>query len=121
MDPGEVELLAARQQLRAAWTFAAAARRALTPERVSFVEWLLLEALIDLHDPIREGTHQVEVARYVGASERMVSYWFSALMQSGLVNKGPAENARAWSVGITEKGMRTVARCRARLLAPRDS
>jgi DNA-binding MarR family transcriptional regulator len=104
-----------RQDWRASQRFETWARRVLAAESVEFREWLILEALSELQDPSKDGFYQVEVARHVGTSERVVAYWMAILDKKAWVDRGPGEDPRHWAVLLTTLGERALARCRERL------
>lgn len=104
-----------RRGWRVAQHFETWARRALAAESVHFREWLILEALSELRDPSKDGFYQVEVARHVGTSERVVAYWMAVLDKKAWVERGPGEDPRQWAVLLTELGEDALARCRERL------
>jgi DNA-binding MarR family transcriptional regulator len=110
-----VDTVKERQHWRIAQRFEAWARRALAAEGVQFREWLVLEALSELQDPSKDGLYQVEVARHIGTSERVVAYWMAILDEKAWVDRGPGEDPRHWAVLLTELGEDAVDRCRQRL------
>jgi hypothetical protein len=76
---------------------------------------LVLEALDEIVDPTKDGIYQIEVARHLGASERVVSYWMAVLDHKAWIDRGPGEDPRQWSVLLTELGQQALERCRQRL------
>jgi DNA-binding MarR family transcriptional regulator len=83
----------------------------LSDQKVTFIEWLLLETLAELIDERNDAVSQAEVARRAGFSERVVSYWMIMMSELGAVDRGPDTDGRAWRVILTEAGSRTLQGC----------
>lgn len=108
---------AARKRWRDARAFQADVQRALVPERVPFMMWLILEALQELQDETRDAVSQNAMAARVGVRRQIASNWLIVMSEDSLVDRGPHPDGRAWRVILTDLGERTLVSCNARLYA----
>lgn len=108
---------AARARWREARQFEARTREVLGLQRMSFVEWLLLQTLSELKSGDLEGIAQNEIARRTGLSRKVVSYWMIILSDCGLVDRGQGEDPRSWGVILSERGEELLRACNERLAA----
>lgn len=104
-----LELVAARERWIAAQRFKARVQRLLAPQRVSFTQWLVLEALAE--DP-PYSIHQVDLAGAIGVSERVVSYTVAALCERGLADHREEFVPQFESIFITDRGYEILQNCR---------
>ena len=111
----ELDTRSARQRWIDSQRFKLRVRRLLAPERVSFTQWLVLEALDELEHPDQEGVCQAQVADRLAVSERVVCYTMSALYHRRFIERGPDDIAQFWGIGLTERGRRKLGQCRQRL------
>lgn len=107
----------ARDLWREARRFEASARRALSLAGVEFSEWLLLETLSELDRRESEGVTQSAIARSAGLTRQVASYWLTCMSERGVVDRGPDDDPRVWSVMITERGEALLRQCHERLEA----
>jgi DNA-binding MarR family transcriptional regulator len=106
---------AARKRWRDARLFQRDVGVSLARERVSFMEWLLLETLHELRDETRDAVSQSAIARRAGLPRKIVSYWMIIMSEQGLVDRGPSSEGGAWRIILSDLGETTLRRCNERL------
>lgn len=106
---------AARKRWRDARAFQADVHTTLVRQRVSFMEWLLLETVRELCDETGDAVSQNQVAERAGLTRQVASYWMIAMTENYLVDRGPSATGHAWRVILTELGERTLQACNERL------
>lgn len=106
---------AARRRWRDARAFQADVRKTLARQRVSFMEWLVLETLRELCDETGGPVSQNLVADRAGLTRQVASYWMIVMSETDLVDRGPSATGHAWRVILTDLGERTLRACNERL------
>ena len=106
---------ATRKRWRDARAFQADVQAALSKQRVSFMEWLLLETVHELCDETGDAVSQNLVADRAGLTRQVASYWMIVMSETGLVDRGPSATGHAWRVILTDLGERTLQACNDRL------
>ncbi len=79
---------------------------------MSFVEWLLLEALAELVKETGDAVSQQAVAARAGVSKVVASYWMSDMEQDCLLDRGLGEDTRSYLLLLSEEGIEALQRCR---------
>jgi len=105
-----------RERWRAARGYQVAAKRALARAEISFIEWLLLEALDELVRETGDAVSQQAVAKRAGVSEVVASYWMTKLEQDCLLDRGLGEDTRSYLLLLSEEGVAALVRCREALI-----
>jgi hypothetical protein len=103
---------ACRERWRDARRFQAKAQKALAWTDMSFVEWLLLEALAELVQETGDAVSQQAVAARAGVSKVVASYWMSDMEQDCLLDRGLGEDTRSYLLLLSEEGIEALERCR---------
>src|SRR6478609_161123 len=114
-DYRAVDLWRLRQQWIDTQRFKIYVRRILAREKVSFTQWLVLEAIVEVEHPAYPCVYQLLVAEYLSVSERVVSYTMKALVKRRLVERDMEDSPQYWHVELTAIGEKTLQRCRERL------
>lgn len=83
----------------------------------TFTEWLVLEMTHELIEEADDAVSQADVARRTGLSERVISFWMLRMSLSGLVDRAPTADGRAWRVLLTSSGQQRRKECNLRLEA----
>lgn len=107
--------LGGRQRWIDAQRFKMRVRRLLAPEKVSFTQWLVLEAIVELEHPEQLAVSQVLIAERLNISERVTSYTVDALAERGLVERDAEDCPFFWNLQLTRRGEELRRRCRRRL------
>ena len=82
---------------------------------MSFVEWLLLEALAELVKETGDAVSQQAVATRAGVSKVVASYWMSDMEEDCLLDRGLGEDSRSYLLLLSEEGVEALQRCRVAL------
>ncbi|MET0793075.1 MAG: MarR family transcriptional regulator [Polyangiaceae bacterium] len=102
-----------------AWLKAARWRRkveaALAPSGATFPQWLVLEAIRELHEETDEDPIQNEIARRVELDRANVSRVIQELERKGLLSRGVDRHFAAWSVTLNERAEALLRDCRQRI------
>lgn len=103
---------ACRERWRDARRYQAKAQKALAGTDISFVEWLLLEALAELVRETGDAVSQQAVAARAGVSPVVASYWMSDMEEDCLLDRGLGEDTRSYLLLLSEDGVEALQRCR---------
>ena len=76
---------------------------ALAPSGLTFTQWLVLEAIRELHEETDEDPIQNEIAMRVELDRGSISRLIQRLERDGLLNRGVDRHFAAWSVTLNER------------------
>jgi DNA-binding MarR family transcriptional regulator len=80
--------------------------RALGGVRLTFTQWLVLDALRELIADTDDAVNQREVAERVELDHGTISLVMATLEKKGLVDRGSDLTGRGWRIFVTTRGAR---------------
>ncbi len=79
-------------------------QRVLRPYKLSFTQWLVLDATQHVRVEKGDAVSQSDVGAHLGLSRATVSDAMCVLANEGLVDRGPDIHMPAWRIIMTDKG-----------------
>jgi len=101
---GSVELHKAQWLLSARWRRKAS--KVCARVELSFTEWLIIDALRELHRELDDAVSQNALAARAGLARRNISESMPKLEEKGLVSRGPSASGRALRLFPTQEAVR---------------
>jgi DNA-binding MarR family transcriptional regulator len=101
-----------RKQWRNARHFQRRVQKALQPTGLTFLTWLLLEALHELLEETKEPVSQQAVAERAGISKALASYWMVGMEEDCFIDRGLGEDPRSYLILMLDEGSEVLAHSR---------
>ena len=96
------------ERFREAMAWRREVEQGLAGLELTLAQWIVLDATRSLVESTKDAVSQADVAKHTEMDRMTISQVMRNLDRSGLVDRGPSLDARAWRIILTARGERAV-------------